>query len=292
MLFTIVMGKRLGFIFSSVVVIVISAGFFSCSNKDDDNFSERVKVSLRKVGHQLLLKNQDSTSLVDPIIELRATKFQLSFQKGLFLEPDSLVSIVQQSFQESGLPSNYRVEVLQCAKQEVVYSYEVNNAEDQNIIPCRGRNLPESCYVISVRFIKSNTTIISKQVLLLLLLIGAFILLGLIFYRKNKAKKATNFTANYSTIGSFKFYPEQNKLIMAATEINLSKKECELLAIFIAQPNQVIKRDELTKRVWEDNGVIVGRSLDTYISKLRKKLKDDSSIKLTNIHGIGYKLEF
>jgi len=45
------------------------------------------------------------------------------------------------------------------------------------------------------------------------------------------------------------------------------------------------------KKVWEDNGVFVGRSLDTYISKLRKKLKDDDSIKLTNVHGVGYKLE-
>ncbi|WP_370097459.1 winged helix-turn-helix domain-containing protein [Xanthomarina gelatinilytica] len=76
-----------------------------------------------------------------------------------------------------------------------------------------------------------------------------------------------------------------------AEEISLSKKECELLEIFAAKPNQVIKRDELTKKVWEDHGVIVGRSLDTYISKLRKKLEADSSIKITNVHGVGYKLE-
>lgn len=55
--------------------------------------------------------------------------------------------------------------------------------------------------------------------------------------------------------------------------------------------NTVVKRDELVKRVWEDQGVFVGRSLDTYISKLRKKLQEDDSIKITNIHGIGYKLE-
>ena len=64
-----------------------------------------------------------------------------------------------------------------------------------------------------------------------------------------------------------------------------------MLEIFIANPNQIIKRDELEKRVWVDNGVFVGRSLDTYISKLRKKLKDNESIKLTNVHGVGYKLE-
>ena len=60
---------------------------------------------------------------------------------------------------------------------------------------------------------------------------------------------------------------------------------------FDTNANQVVKREELTKKVWEDNGVIVGRSLDTYISKLRKKLQQDETIKLTNVHGIGYKLE-
>jgi DNA-binding response OmpR family regulator len=77
----------------------------------------------------------------------------------------------------------------------------------------------------------------------------------------------------------------------AAQEIDLSKKECELLSIFIEKPNEIIKRDELIKRVWEDNGVVVGRSLDTFISKLRKKLQDDTSIKISNVHGVGYKLE-
>ena len=119
-----------------------------------------------------------------------------------------------------------------------------------------------------------------------------------IFYNRkppatSEENPATNQTdpSTFTTIGSFKFYATQNKLVKEAVEISLSKKECELLAIFIAQPNQIIKRDELTKRVWEDHGVFVGRSLDTYISKLRKKLKADESIKITNVHGVGYKLE-
>ena len=49
--------------------------------------------------------------------------------------------------------------------------------------------------------------------------------------------------------------------------------------------------EKINKKVWEDNGVFVGRSLDTYISKLRKKLQDDDRIKITNIHGVGYKFE-
>ena len=112
------------------------------------------------------------------------------------------------------------------------------------------------------------------------------------FYNKEEtAATLKEKTQEHKILGSFQFYPEQNKLIKKATEIPLSKKECELLEIFVANPNQIIKREELTKKVWEDNGVFVGRSLDTYISKLRKKLQEDENIKLTNVHGVGYKLE-
>jgi DNA-binding response OmpR family regulator len=79
--------------------------------------------------------------------------------------------------------------------------------------------------------------------------------------------------------------------MLETKEISLSKKEVELLSLFVANQNKIIKREELSKKVWEDHGVFVGRSLDTYISKLRKKLHEDETIKLTNIHGIGYILE-
>ena len=119
--------------------------------------------------------------------------------------------------------------------------------------------------------------------------------MGVSYNKYFSAKKTTKLEKGLSEkvtiLGSFKFYPEQNKLTKKAIEIPLSKKECELLEIFVANPNQVIKREEITKKVWEDNGVFVGRSLDTYISKLRKKLKEDKSIQLINIHGVGYKLE-
>ncbi|MDO1500576.1 helix-turn-helix domain-containing protein [Winogradskyella maritima] len=73
--------------------------------------------------------------------------------------------------------------------------------------------------------------------------------------------------------------------------MQLSNKEVELLNILSESVNSIVKREELVKRVWEDHGVVVGRSLDTYIAKLRKKLSTDPSIKIRNIHGVGYKLE-
>ncbi len=58
-----------------------------------------------------------------------------------------------------------------------------------------------------------------------------------------------------------------------------------------ANQNQAMERDQLLKEVWEDDGVFVGRSLDVFISKLRKKLLHDAGIRIINIHGKGYKLE-
>ena len=168
----------------------------------------------------------------------------------------------------------------------------MNVSEERVIIPCSGRYLPSGCYRINVSFYKAENSFFKSQNLWYVLILG--ILIFVINYIRPKSvpkNPSEDSNTTYSKIGSFQFYPEQNKLVKAAIEISLSKKECELLELFAAHPNQIIKRDELTKKVWEDNGVIVGRSLDTYISKLRKKLKDDASIKLTNIHGVGYKLE-
>ena len=67
--------------------------------------------------------------------------------------------------------------------------------------------------------------------------------------------------------------------------------EARVLLIFALSPNETIARSRLQKEIWEDEGVIVGRSLDMFISKLRKKLEVDQNIKIVVIRGKGYKLE-
>ncbi len=274
------------FIFCLVFTVAIS-----CSAVEDTDFSERTKIALRDAGNKLLLSQQDSTSLILPVIKLNYNTYQLAFNEPLSFEPTILVSILGQSLITSSLPEHYIVEVLQCSDREVAYSYQMSVDKENTIIPCAGRYLPLSCYIIEVKFVTivEDYTIYDVIISTIILLV----LFGLAFLisKKLKPPKSQINNGNKEKIGSFYFYPEQNKLVKEAVEIALSKKECELLTLFVANPNQIIKRDELTKRVWEDNGVFVGRSLDTYISKLRKKLKSDASIKLTNVHGIGYKLE-
>ncbi|WP_040246876.1 winged helix-turn-helix domain-containing protein [Psychroserpens mesophilus] len=257
----------------------------SCAK--DDSHRELTKIALRDVGHQLLLSNQDSTSLILPVLETASDTYQLSFQNELGFKPDSLVIFVKNSLEKAGLPDHYRVEVFQCEDNEVAYSYEMKNEQEQSLIPCAGRALPLNCYTIQVRFEGRKEQF---SLLYLWLIVPLILIIWLLFKRKITTTQSVTEHPFY-TIGNYKFDKDQSKLIYVKKEIGLSKKECELLEILCDNLNDVVKRDELSKRVWEDHGVFVGRSLDTYISKLRKKLKEDSSIKITNVHGVGYKLE-
>jgi len=285
------MSRRKVYSFSVLAVVVFLTWIFSSPNERAKDFSGQVKVALRVVGNQLLLSNQDSTSLVLPVIELNESKYQLSFQNELSLTPDYLVSVVEESFQASGLPNYYRVELIQNSDQEVAYSYEMKFDRENSIIPCLSRNLPQSAYTLQVKFTETEPSLISQKTLLIAPAIVSLLFFAFPFYKRKQSVEEKEIHQESSPLGMFEFYPTQNKLMNDGLEISLSKKECELLQIFSSRPNQIITREELTKRVWEDNGVFVGRSLDTFISKLRKRLKEDKAIQLTNVHGVGYKLE-
>jgi two-component system, OmpR family, response regulator len=83
-----------------------------------------------------------------------------------------------------------------------------------------------------------------------------------------------------------------NQQVRSGTNIiELTNKEAKLLKLFCANVNNVIPRDTIQKAIWEDEGYFVGRSMDVFISRLRKLLKDDPSVSIQNVHGVGYKLQ-
>lgn len=289
------MSKKKTYIYIVLLLLGIAAALFFKSKKEQETFNDRAKIAIREIGNQLLLSNKDSTSLILPVIENKKSTYLLSFEKELSFEPHNLVSIVDSVFTKTNLSKHYRVSVLQCFEQLVGYSYEMSILEENTIIPCSGRYLPKGCYTIEIKFTKRDQLFFKTQIILYIIGFVCLLLLLDVFISKKKKQQTKEaietLDATYTRVGRFRFYPEQNKLVKEAEEISLSKKECELLEILVANPNQIIKRDEFNKKVWEDNGVFVGRSLDTYISKLRKKLQDDDAIKITNIHGVGYKFE-
>lgn len=265
---------------------------FTLAQDTSDSVSGYMKITLREAANQLLLSKGDSTSLILPVKELRDQKYQISFEKETDFEPNRIVDTFKESFQKANIERDYLVEVKQCSDGEVAYSYLISLDAEKTIVPCAGRQLPKQCYHIEVTFLNDDVAFFDNKTLMIIIIV--VFALAIFYYavlRKKSLKKVDQHEEEFKIIGGFLFYKDQNILIKQHDEIVLSKKECELLEIFSENINSVVKREELTKKVWEDKGVIVGRSLDTYISKLRKKLQSDSSIRITNIHGVGYKLE-
>lgn len=75
------------------------------------------------------------------------------------------------------------------------------------------------------------------------------------------------------------------------TETPLTKKECELMKYFLEHKNRVVTREETLMKVWGTDSYFIGRSMDVFITKLRKHLKTDPKVHIANIHGIGFKFE-
>ena len=92
----------------------------------------------------------------------------------------------------------------------------------------------------------------------------------------------------FSTIGKMQFKYDEMLLEGYGAVSKLTVKETDLLQFFLKNKNKVIKREEILVQLWGENDYFLGRSLDVFISRLRKYLKPEKSVRLETIHGIGY----
>lgn len=281
-------------------LLLILLFVFATRKGENKNFEKsKNEIVIRKIGHEILLHSGDSTSRVLPVKQLTENEYQIQFESRLTFIPDSLVNIIHRIITANKLPSDYIVNVKEGANNEVIFGYAMLGTEQNNIVPCTGRKQPESQYLINLKFQNSGITNLQKSYLIAgLSLLGICLFLyGAKFLAKrkpltgNNEKNAGVSQNNGIQIGKYTFFNEEQYLAISEEKINLTIKESKLLYIFATAPNQIIDRQRLQKEVWEDDGVIVGRSLDMFVSKLRKKLDTDLNIKLVNIHGKGYKLE-
>ena len=279
--------KRFILFGSSIIIIgiLLSAVAFIKKSEIPENHLE---VVLRGIGHQLLLSAKDSSSRVLPVKKVNENTYQISFQNNVGFISDTLINIVERELQKNALAKDYIVNLKNCEQKETVLAFEINN-KTGNLTPCRGRTLEVGCYVIEIELLKTN----KFNFFWLLLLIIPLSFVG--FYVKTKfLKKAEKESVidnnDYIQLGNFRFYTDNNVLKTENKNITLSEKETTALKIFAENINQIVQREKLMKEIWEDKGIVViSRNVDVLVSKLRKKLSDDNSIKFINVHGRGYK---
>ena len=105
----------------------------------------------------------------------------------------------------------------------------------------------------------------------------------------NRTKENTNHFDDI-TIGKMSFNPKMQILKSKDKSIKLTTKESELLILLCKNKNDILERNFALKAVWGDDNYFNGRSMDVYIAKLRKYLKEETNIQIINVHGKGFKL--
>lgn len=117
------------------------------------------------------------------------------------------------------------------------------------------------------------------------------LLLKIKIFLKRSASLPEGVTEQKGTekIGKFIFLPEQLALSSGEQSRKLTMKETELIKLFLQNKNRVLSRKEILETIWGSNDYFLGRSLDVFISRLRKYFKADPDIKIVNLHGIGFR---
>ncbi len=278
------------FIVSSAFLVGIASVNHNSLEKIED---DEVLLVMREIAHKILLSAGDSTSRVLPVKRTQRHTFLLQFENRFSFIPDTMVKIICNHLRYSGLPRQHTINVIDKANNEIVYGYKIARNEDQSIIPCEGRKQPIAAYEVIIAFQGAHVlaTYLNNHFGLVPIALIIFLsFIGLRYVRKGK-KRNTGQNMAFIAIGNYTFYPDRQLLALGDKNVKLTAKESKLLQVFAKSQDKILDREILLKEVWEDEGVIVGRSLDVFVSKLRGKLSKDPSLCITNIHGKGYKLE-
>ena len=269
---------------SSLCLAVIACG-------PAEQVENSMQVLMRDIGNEVLWSVRDSTSRVLPVRKSNDT-YIITFEKQFSIDYDSLVIIVSDKLTENGI-NRFHVQLTDCKTDDIFLAFAVNSPEDANV-PCLGRETADTCYQIEIT--PSSESISLKTYLPFAVLAGIFIILFLLF-RKRSAQGDTESgqeasqEAELLPLGKYIFDIHEKQLILKGSTTSLTDKEARLLALLASNPGQTLSRETILEEIWGEEGVqVISRNIDVLVSKLRKKLKEDESISIENVHGVGYKL--
>jgi len=288
-------------ILAILVIAVFLNVFFgykkATGNNDSIRFSEKVNLALRRTAHHLLVLNGDSTSMISPVQQTGADAFTVKLN-GVFAY-DKLPSLLQQSLDLHGITRAYDVSILKCTNGELQLGYNFLDLKQKGGVPCANRTREPDCYTLKVSFSPESPKTAGGGNWWILPFGGILAGLGYLVWKKNG--KDISFekinqaeipeTDQKNQFGNSVLDMPNLILISGDSSFNLTYREAKLLNLFVGNKNQVLERDFILKSVWEDEGIIVGRSVDVFVSRLRKMLHNDSMVKIAAVHGVGYRME-
>ncbi|WP_020602724.1 winged helix-turn-helix domain-containing protein [Spirosoma spitsbergense] len=261
------------------------------------DFTQQANLALRRTAHHLLRDAGDTTSRIPAVQQVGTATFQIRLDHALNYK--KLPALLQQSLALYALDDPYDVAVLDCTAGTLQLGYTVADLTQQNDVPCVGRDQQTGCYTIRVSF----TGRASQNQLPIPwgLWIAGFVVVGGAYILWQKSSRTTRPPLSMDLaraesvpliqVGNLTFDALNQTVEVADQSYTLTYREAKLLHLFLRHPNQLLTRDFILKSVWEDEGIIVGRSVDVFVSRLRKHLKPDPGLHIIAVHGVGYRLE-
>lgn len=295
------MTGKLAIVASFLVISMLFGQFAWVTSATDkitpERFEEKVNLALRRTGHHLLLASGDSISRIPAVKKLNTDTYIVQLSKPF--DYNRLPSLLQESFDLHGIKNNYDVAVMDCKTNELQLGYNFLDYSKSKEVACVGREQIMSCYNVKVTFSAPENSPKSNPMWWTLGIGLTFIGISYALWKRKAAPASLTEAQEEQSIeqsarqhfGKSSMDVENQLLYSANTQHNLTFREAKLLHLFIKHQNQVLERDFILKSVWEDEGVTVGRSIDVFVSRLRKLLQEDSSLKIAAVHGVGYRLE-
>lgn len=258
-------------------------------------WSEKINLALRRTAHHLLINAGDSSSRIAPVRQLNATTFRVRLDHPFDYE--RLPTLLQQSLDIHQIKGNYDVTLLDCANGELQLGYNVRDVTEAGV-PCVGRVLGRGCYTLQLAFVTPEPVGLAliwwPWAVGFLLLSGAYV----VWQKTGRdpgptppSDTVTGKSESLLQVGNVAFNRANQSVSVAGVTCLLTYREAKLLHLFLNHPNQLLERDFILKSVWEDEGIFVGRSVDVFVSRLRKFLHPDPTVRIVAVHGVGYRLE-
>jgi hypothetical protein len=255
-------------------------------------------VAMRTIGHRVLLSVGDSTSLVLPVVQ-EGNRYKISFDTEFIFKPLDLARAIDEVMHSSQVARRYIAEVAQCQTGEIVYSYEITGMLNTDLVPCAARIPSLDCYALYITLLDVDTAVDTALAQAQanrdhtsagLIVLSALLVLGVVMVYYFRKKRPTPAHPDAVNIGKYVVDKRNMELRLGDQKTELTGKETDLLILLHSAVNTTLERERILQTVWGDEGDYIGRTLDVFISKLRKKLEADPTVKIANIRGIGYKL--
>ncbi|MEM7574453.1 MAG: winged helix-turn-helix domain-containing protein [Bacteroidota bacterium] len=271
----------------------------------------KANLLLRELGDALLRTQGDSSSYLPPVHEREAGDFVLYLNR--YVEYDSLLAISPSILSGHEELEQAFIALEDCTTEEALLGFVWTSAGVDVNAACLGRERRADCYQLSLSYplpVSQSRSWWSRNYWWLLL--WAMTALGLLWYQaRHKPSIATkggvapgvsaastppvavirNRPAEVQITAQSCFLPSQQLMRIGAQEVPLTYREAKLLEYLLDHQNEPLSREQIKAAVWGSEGLVVGRSLDVFISRLRKLLVTDEDVKIKTLHGLGYRLE-